>query len=520
MPPDQSPREALGPLPGDDAVTLDSAAGSLGSDATRAASGLSPATGAFRHPSQLRPGDVFAGRYGIEAFVGRGGFSYVYRAWDQTTGTTVALKFLAAREAGRDLVERMRRELRLARDLRHPNIVRVFELHEVEEFYCLAMEYVAGRTLKEEILERSPLPLDEARALLLQLASAMAAVHAAGIVHRDLKPQNAVVTEKREVKLLDFGLARTPDSTGLTTTGTILGTPDYMAPEQVEGGKADSRSDVYSLGIIAYELLVGRPPFSGDSPLAVALQHVRARVQDPRVGRPEVPADLSRLVLALTEPDPARRPASAQELLVGLAGQGGRVTAPPRRGLRSGSGPVLRLAAAAALVVAVVAGGAAWWRARGRAISSSPLSDGKVTVAVVTPEQPGDPEHAAFLSALASTLEARLATPRVQVRRLDPEVAGSAIGQSPVFASLGVEELLRLKVTPSTRDSEPARLEALVAGTDRVEAWKPLARDQLRRLDLATVDQEARSVAAAYLARVDAAFGGAGEADATPPPTQ
>jgi hypothetical protein len=403
----------------------------------------------------------------------------------------------------------MRRELRLARDLRHPNIVRVFQLHEVQDFYCLAMELVEGQTLKNLIVSSHPIPVERAQSLLLQLASAIAAVHAAGVVHRDLKPQNVVVTGSGEIKLLDFGLAKTQESTGLTVTGTILGTPDYMAPEQVEGRRADSRSDVYALGVIAYEMFVGRPPFQGDTPLSVALQHVRSRVGNPCKSRPGLPREIGELVLRMTEPNPARRPASAQEVLVDIA-RATQTTGVARVG--GGRRTLRRLAAAGVLaaalggvggVVVIVRKGSVGSPARG----ARPVALGRVTVAVVAPPPAGVLGARPFMNALVTALEGRLASPRVEVRHLEPaKLEGRGAGPESA-AELGVEELLRLELAPRPGpEGATYRVEAATTGSIGGTSWRQLKSADIRTLDFEAVEVVAEVIAKSFAAEVEAAL--------------
>jgi hypothetical protein len=462
-------------------------------DLPRAGSGPPPAI----NPASLRPGDVFAERYEIVSAVARGGFSFVFRARDLTDQSSVALKFLSSRDAGPDIATRMQRELRLARDLRHPNIVRVFDLVESEGFLCLTMEFVEGRTLKELILERNPLPVGEAVGILSRLASAIAAVHSAGVVHRDLKPQNVIVTAGGDVKLLDFGLARTPESTGLTVTGTILGTPEYMSPEQVEGKVADSRSDVYSLGIIGFELLAGSPPFRGDNALAVALQHIRARVPDVRKLRPETPEAVARLLLRMTEPDRVRRPRSAGDVLLEME-QGSRLIrkAAPRRRLVLG-GAVLSAGAVAGFAVFAFLPGRG-----GSDRADDPFQDGIVEVAVAIEATDEGIGAAAFPKALVDLVSSRLASPATHVHSLSPDQARAGARAPTSLKRQGVEQLLLVRIGRSRRDEATGgalAVGASIRSTGDGSEWRTLPQQQFGSYDIEAVDAASQRLARDYL---------------------
>jgi len=455
-------------------------------------------------PAAFRQGDVFAGAYEIVAFVARGGFSHVFKAREVATGTFVALKFQAALEVDSNPLERMQRELRLARDLRHPNIVHVFDLIEAQGFRCLCMEFVEGRTLKALITERHPLAIPEAIRILLKLTSAMAAVHAAGIIHRDLKPQNVMVGPDDSVKLLDFGLAKTPVSTGLTAAGTILGTPDYMSPEQVEGKEASARSDIYSLGIIGWELLAGRPPFRGDTALATALQHVRAKVPDPREVRPEVPAGLARLLVRLTERQVSRRPASAQEVLVELD----RIASGAFAGARRAPWRKPLLAAAAVLVLGTAVGAGAWIYSR-RVPPPNPIAsrDGVVHVAVVPGAASVSDER--VLVALAEAVGTRLSGPAVRVHTLDDARAREAAVHPTVLAASGIQHVLRLSLDRKVDASGTFRYElnGEILATADGRTFRKLENRIAENLDFLALDGISKKIATEYMQQVDAERG-------------
>jgi eukaryotic-like serine/threonine-protein kinase len=235
-------------------------------------------------------GELIADRYELEELVGTGGMSSVYRAHDSLLERHVALKVMheqLLREG--DHVERFRREARLAAQLSHQNIVTVIDRGEQEGRQFIVFEYVEGENLKALIEREAPLPEREAIELALQVADGLAFAHAQGLVHRDVKPQNVLLTEDGRAKVTDFGIARSVDvHRGLTQTGTVMGTSDYISPEQARGGRVDACSDVYSLGAVLYELLTGEVPFHGDNFVAVAMQHINEPPPSVRERRPEL----------------------------------------------------------------------------------------------------------------------------------------------------------------------------------------------------------------------------------------
>ena len=235
-------------------------------------------------------GTTLNGRYRLEARIGSGGMSTVYRALDETLQRQVAIKLMNREVASdSDQLERFRREARAVAQLSHPHIVGVIDAGEDEGRPYIVFEYVEGETLKERIRRQGRLEIPEAVAYAIEIARALGAAHARHIVHRDVKPQNVLIDEEGSAKVTDFGIARTLDEEGLTADGRVLGTTDYVSPEQALGQPVTGQSDLYSLGVVLYEMLTGEVPFKGDNQVAVAMKHVREEIPDVQVKRPEVP---------------------------------------------------------------------------------------------------------------------------------------------------------------------------------------------------------------------------------------
>jgi eukaryotic-like serine/threonine-protein kinase len=386
---------------------------SSGGDETVAAGGPGAATPA----DALQRGAMFGGRYRIEALLGRGGMGAVYRAWDNALGVAVALKVVRADltadpESARDFDRRFKQELLLARQVSHRNVLRIHDLGDAGGVKYITMSLVDGRDLSA-ILREGRLPFERVRSLGRQLASGLAAAHDAGIVHRDLKPQNILVGPSDHLYVSDFGLAKSLEATaaGLTRPGEFLGTPRYIAPEQVEGGVVDHRVDIYAVGLMLYEMLTGDTPFEAPSAVELMMKRVHERPKSPRALVPDIPEDLERVVMRCLERDPTVRYADAHEIEADLGGS-------PSTQIRS------TIASSAATAAASASRRSRW-----------------ISIGI-----------AAALILLAAVI-----VPLVRRPRLTPATSSSAIASTPQT---------RIAVLPFKTVGDAASLESAAAGLD------------------------------------------------------
>jgi len=264
------------------------------------------------------PNTLIDGRYKVLSRLGSGGMADVFLAEDQQLGRKVALKLLHGRfAADPDFVERFRREAQSAAGLQHPHVVSVYDRGSWDDTYYIAMEYLPGRSLKQLICEEAPLDPVRAIDIALQLLQAAGFAHRRGIIHRDLKPHNVIIDDSDEAKVTDFGIARAGAS-DMTETGSIMGTAQYLSPEQAQGYSVGAASDLYSIGVVLYEMLTGAVPFDADAAVTIALKHVSEAPRALRELNPSVPPELEQVVLWTLNKDPADRPASADELIAAL----------------------------------------------------------------------------------------------------------------------------------------------------------------------------------------------------------
>jgi len=298
---------------------------------------------------ELIPGADFAGRYRILDELGRGGMGRVYKALDREISESIALKVLIpAFSADEKMVERFRNELKLARRISHKNVCRIFDLGNCEGTYFITMEFVPGDNLKSIIQMMGPLDPPRALALAGQVCDGLAEAHRLGVIHRDLKSSNIMIDREGSARIMDFGIAVAAETKGITDQGALVGTPEYMAPEQVEGKEVDRRADIYSLGIILFEMATGKVPFEGRTPLSIALMHRDIKPPDPRQLNDHTPAGLSGIIARCLEKSPAARYQKIEELAAelhgvaeGLADRGRRGPEPSTAGLTPGGSRIL-----------------------------------------------------------------------------------------------------------------------------------------------------------------------------------
>ena len=458
VPPSRVPRpdETMVPPSRSDAATI--VPGSAGAAAPGASQGASQ--GASRGGSRaggaagwsegvdLDPGTVLAGRYEILAVLGTGGMGAVYRAQDQELDRLVALKVIRPELARNTaIVDRFKQELRLSHKVTHRNVVRMYDLSEDAGMRFVTMELVAGRDLRSILEDRGKLPADEAVEILQQICYALEAAHAVGILHRDLKPQNVMVEDSGRVVVMDFGLARTFEGDGMTQSGALVGTMEYMSPEQALGKELDARSDIFALGLIGYEMLTGVMPFRAESAIASLLKRTRDAAQPLAQVDPTIPGALSGIIGKCLATDVDQRYKSVPEILQDLDAWRGKTAAAslhfaadvPSAGI---SGRWLTAVGGGALLIALVAGGTFAVRYfTGPHTNSTAATAPSISLAIM-------PFHNGSADASLDWLGASLAT-----------MLGSDIGQSAQVRTVSTDRLQQilgdLHLSPNTQVDVP-----------------------------------------------------------------
>ncbi len=269
--------------------------------------------------NELTTGSTFAGRYQVIEELAKGGMGRVYKVYDKKINEKIALKLIKVEtESDQEAIKRFKNELKLARKISHRNVCRMFDLGEEGGSNFITMEFVPGEDLKSSLIRMGPLSAAKAIFIARQVCEGLTEAHGLGVVHRDLKPQNIMVDRKGNARIMDFGIARSLRAEGITDTGVVIGTAEYMSPEQVEGKEVDQRSDIYSLGVIMYEMVTGKVPFEGKIALTIALKHTTEKPENPREINDQVPEDLSNVILKCMQKNKERRYQKAGELLSDL----------------------------------------------------------------------------------------------------------------------------------------------------------------------------------------------------------
>lgn len=436
---------------------------------------------------ELTTGAAFAGRYQIIEELGKGGMGRVYKVMDKETNEKVALKLIKSEiSADKKTVERFRNELSIARKISHRNICRMYDLGKEKGSYFITMEYVPGEDLKSFIRRAAPLSTARTISIAKQVCDGLSEAHHLGVVHRDLKPQNIMIDKQGNVRIMDFGIARSVQSKRITGEGVMIGTPDYMSPEQVEGKEVDSRSDIYSLGVILYEMVTGQVPFEGDTPFSIGLKHKSEPPKDPKEFNSQVHEDLSRVILKCLEKDKTLRFQSAEDIRselenieVGLPSSGKITTR--RKPLTSReitvSVGVMKFFVPSLILIAIVLTGLFLWRPWAREKTSSLSSAGNPSLAVMYLENnTGDETLSHWRKGIADLLTTDLM-------------------QSKYIKVLGGDQLVNIlkdldQLDTESYSSEVLKKVAAQAGVDHIARGSYSKAGNILRIDMVIQDAE------------------------------
>jgi len=463
-------------------------------------------------PAPLQPGVRIANRYEILGSIGTGGFGRVYRARDFEIGEVVALKFLAPSAETADQVGRhLLHEVRMARRISHPNVIRLHDIGESDGRRFISMELVEGESLSSVIEHRGVIPVGQAIGIFRQMADGVGAAHRNGVVHRDLKPGNVLIERGGQVKVLDFGVAAIVGRGRAGGEDTIVGTPQYIPPEQIEGLDSGGRGDIYSLGVILFEMLTGRLPFEGRTARETIVARLRRDPPDPCAVNSSLPRWLGDVVLRCLERDPKERYASIADLVAEIDGRIAAEEERPtatlglRRGIRGASRARRRVLLGAGPAVLAILGVALAVPAIRQAIAphaerQAPLfEDGEVRVIVMEFERmTEDPVTRMVASGLSEALRSKVAR-RQDVRVMDVEGLSGTEAQA-VLRSLGVEHLMAGRVG---RLGEEVRILVWVTAVPGRERWMTFERSLRWEASWETIDTLAVAITEPYFARLD-----------------